>query len=352
MANQLEKYKGATYGQAAGMGIQDVLQGLLSLAGNAMQQSPGVPGARALGALTETPSGQNPTEGIGQAMAQLGPYQKGVQSALKKAGESHAVEALQSGVSPDEIQNHSMMQPPQAPMQQPMQPTGMSMGDTPQQGGQPNVMQLLSQLLGYRAQGTETSGGQVQPGTLLGFQEPADSVLQRQQARNLAPANQVALEKQKATDVPPTQAEILNAGVTKSSNLISAMQPDMTAAKSAKSVADMIDSYSANPTAVSADLLKASVAKELGDSTSLKLFNGGSMAQKFRQMKSAWSGKGEIDPKALPQIKALLAAKAQVHNAMIGAYSAMMPQQGGKSGQLFHSPSTGKYYDAQGNVVG
>lgn len=58
----------------------------------------------------QTPNQTGSTQG-GMAVAEPNPYQEGVNKALKEQGYNHASQAVQSGVNPNDIVNHPMMQP-------------------------------------------------------------------------------------------------------------------------------------------------------------------------------------------------------------------------------------------------
>lgn len=123
---------------------QALITGLLKLVQGAADYSPLAMASRAAGSWAGQPSGQNPVPGMAQAAAQVGPYQKGVSKALSAAGEAHATEALQSGIPPEQIQAHPIMN------------AGSPQGD--------NALNALSQ----------TGQGQAN-GQYLGYQPPAQT---------------------------------------------------------------------------------------------------------------------------------------------------------------------------------
>lgn len=107
----MDKYKGADYGSAGVMGVQDLITGLVNLAKNSVA----VPSAT-LRAISGTPVGQNPMDNISKAVGQsLSPYQEGVKKALKQSGEAHAAEAIQMGVPPSHIEQQSGLTPLSVP---------------------------------------------------------------------------------------------------------------------------------------------------------------------------------------------------------------------------------------------
>lgn len=214
MPNQpFNKYQGVDYGTAAGMGVQDVLGGLLKLAA-----SPFSVGGTMLGNIAGTPAGQTPDvmAGTGAALNNpLGPYQKGVAKALTQAGQAHAAEALQQGVNPNDIQSHPIMQ---NSTQNPLPNTGISTGDStqtftaptsttssqPSQQSSQNPLQILSNILGIK--GGDVVNGAYQPRQALGFLgENPESIIAHaqaanlgQQTQNITPKGALALETAKA----------------------------------------------------------------------------------------------------------------------------------------------------------
>ena len=59
----------------------------------------------------QQPSNPSQQQALNQAVTNqvAGPYQEGVNKALKEAGQQHVVEAIQAGMSPQDIQNHPIM---------------------------------------------------------------------------------------------------------------------------------------------------------------------------------------------------------------------------------------------------
>jgi len=140
--NPLTKYQGATYGQAAGYGIQDLTSLIMSALGGISKTAmePVAAPARALGALSEQRVGDNPMQAIGQAVAKVGPYAEGVKKALKESGYNEATEAKMSGVPADFIEQQAGLSPQMNPGQ--LQNSPYQQGQTGF-GQQPNLNQLL-----------------------------------------------------------------------------------------------------------------------------------------------------------------------------------------------------------------
>lgn len=137
-----------------------LISSLLKMASTTMDNSPLAMLSRAAGSWAGQPTGQNPVPGMAQAAVQIGPYQKGVSKALSEAGQTHTIEALQAGMNPTDIQNHSIMQPDSKMFdQQTVQPAVASMNaaQTPQapQTQQPGVdpLHVLGSLLKLGLQG-------------------------------------------------------------------------------------------------------------------------------------------------------------------------------------------------------
>lgn len=200
MATKQNSFEGQDYGTA-------LLSTLLSLANP--NNTPLAAGARALGAASGTPVGQNPLPGAAQAALQLGPYQKGVEKALKEGGYAHAQEALQQGVPAQHIEQQSQVAQPQ----QAQQPQQMQQQAPQQQPGQQqqNPMASLLQFL-VRPGGIDQAGHYQQRQMLGGLLQPggAESLLAGQQAaqagqmtQNLTP---LAPGEQPGARLTPEQA--------------------------------------------------------------------------------------------------------------------------------------------------
>ena len=115
--------------------VQEILKQLLN--SPVYNQQPSLP-ARKNNQDAKSLLGEGATQKLSEAGVQnydptnqSKPYQEGVIKALKKLGEQHAVEAVQNGVSPLEIQNNEMMN-----------------GESNQFGGQSvNPQEILNQLI-------------------------------------------------------------------------------------------------------------------------------------------------------------------------------------------------------------
>lgn len=122
-----------TYGQVAAQGAGDIVSRLSALL------QPGAGGPMQMGmnfgqGMANTEVGQNPFKGGMKQM--LSPYQKGLEKALKTAGEAHATEALASGVTPQHIEKEAGLAAP-PPQLTPQQMMSSPVGQFQAQMGQP-----------------------------------------------------------------------------------------------------------------------------------------------------------------------------------------------------------------------
>lgn len=208
----------ADYGDA-------ILKGLLDYAKNSINYSPLAIGSRALGAAAGTEVGQNPASNMAQAVAMPGPYAEGVSKGLKKAGESHAVEALQMGVPATHIeqqaglnQQNSVSQPPQQ-----VAPNGQAPMN------QQNPLQVIGQLLGQVRNLTTTPEHRLQN---------TQAQLVGQQAQNATPQGALAMKTAEAqTPLNTYEKASLAAGgfqaqATALNNQLERMNQDQTALES------------------------------------------------------------------------------------------------------------------------
>lgn len=317
-----------TYGQVFGNSVG----GAMNNAGNILQVLLGLAqgggpvdaGMRAGQGAMNTPVGQNPLPNA--AAATVGPYQKGVEKALRTAGENHATEALQMGVPPTQIQDHPLMQPP-APMassEGAMQAPSAQPGQV-DQGAQQNVLKMLSGLGSFLFQaGGPDKNGTYQPRQMLGgLLRPGGTAAQLtgQQAANLTPGAQLGLKKAEAEQIPPTQYEqkTLQAGA-----------------------------YAANVTAINDELAKIQTDKQ-------NIVDQMKTALELRNPIEKGLGAAGGQVKQLQQTLSQLNKKeSEVHQKMVDLFGKQPNTKGSgspKSGAKFFSPSTGKYYDATGNAL-
>lgn len=297
---------------------QDYGSAIASLLGNLLNpnNTPIAAGARALGAASGTPVGQNPLPAMGQAAMQIGPYQKGVEKALKEGGYAHASEALQQGVSADHIQQQAGLVQPQQ-----MQQTQETSVQPQQPKVDPNILQQL--LGGLVSGGKVNDQGVYQSIQLLGglLREPADQQLQRQQAYSMSPAGEVQKAKMAAEQVPMTIYEKAQVGATGYKN--------------------------------QADVLNNQLAKI--DESEKSLQAQMELYEKTRgPMNKATGGPSKEMKATQKQIDSLRKTKAMLHSrlaALYGQQPNFSPSGNVPQGATHYSPSTKKYYDAQGNVV-
>lgn len=210
-----DKYKGADYGQAAGLSIQDVMSTLFKLAKSAVNATPPATTATGLGAISGTPTSQGGVgANINEALVKsLSPYQQGVEKGLKKTGEQQATEALAAGVPPEHIaqqagiaQQQSTaatpqgspaaspqpgMAQPQAPMT-PQAPQGM-----PTQQGPGNPLTGFLNWLSSNGSFDPKTGQMTMPSSFGGFIQPSASAQ--------ANLTQAAMGQQKMRGMEPMQ---------------------------------------------------------------------------------------------------------------------------------------------------
>lgn len=206
-----------------------------------------------------TPTATGNSQGgmaVGQSQAQPpGPYQKGVAKALSAMGERHATEAAAHGMSPVDIQSHSIMSP-----QQQTDPTQVlstllatvgAQGGAPQAhagtqaqpvqspvaGGENQIQSLLSNILNqdprgpYSLQKQQVQLGNLQTAQNIGTGQPSEVAQRKAQTEDIS--SQTAQRQQEMGGQKPIQPiEQLTALSTQQRNQLDSINSQIQAEKS------------------------------------------------------------------------------------------------------------------------
>lgn len=278
------------------------------------------------------------------AQQATGRYQQGVAKALKDYGIKHATEALASGANPVDIQNHPLMQ------------------DNSQEQGQidPNAMAVLSALISKNA---PASTGAVSSPTATpdstGAYNPTNPIDKVFTALGITPSpdsqallSEATLNRQKASAGNPSEVAVPQAQAAAINQKLQGKEP-LQPADYASIVGGM--------NTLKLDALKTASQKMDDDlkerqaeiDTSQKTIN------MMGRLGGMFNGSGQTvtqaSAAAQKEIQKIKLAKAAV-DAKIATFKPNNPvtnkiQMEAPSSATHYSPSTGKYYDAQGQEI-
>lgn len=257
-------------------------------------------------------------------------YQKGVDSTLKKLGEAHAAEAVQQGISPMDIANHPMM------------------SDQQQQDPHKLLSSLIATAAVPKTQGDNTGAAQSNP--VLDFfaklgitNTPENQVLMTQTALN---KQKLAAGNPAETALPAAQAT----GLLQEQAGQKPIQPEQQAQFLAgqntaqlNAMNDTIQRLQARRDALNTEFEQEGKSISLmGKLGGLLTFQGQQMTPRMKAIRTEQQGIDRVSAK----IQSKLANFTPTNVAALKGGVPPAPQ-----GATHYSPSTGKFYDAQGNPI-
>lgn len=262
----------------------------------------------------------------------IGPYQEGVAKALKELGQKHTQEAVASGVNPVDIQNHEIMQP-QTHQDASQILSNLLVGTQPEQkksedyGYKPdNPVSAFFNMLGItptpEAQLTLTQAALNRQRLAAG--QPSEIALPQAQASGLLQ------EQAGQKPIQPYEAAQLRAG--QNTAQITAMQ-------------DAITNLQKRRDALNAEFeQEGKTLSAVGRLGGLLTFQGQQMTPRQKAIK--------VEQRGIDRVLANMQAKMSGFTpenpaALKGGKNMPTPP----SGATHYSPSTGKFYNAQGQEI-